>query len=131
MTSRRRLKKEIEYVVSDLILDCFTYTSLYRKPNDAETQEIVQGALVLRNELRDLASHPLINIVSRNIDVSGQIDGWNFRNFIFFTLSFGYFGCRVYQFNRVAFHNHLIERIQNLVFELELERIALAYDRVG
>lgn len=58
MTSRRRLKKEIDYVVSDLILDCFTYTSLYRKPNDAETQEIVQGALVLRNELRDLASHP-------------------------------------------------------------------------
>ena len=34
MTSRRRLKKEIDYVVSDLILDCFTYTSLYNKPND-------------------------------------------------------------------------------------------------
>jgi len=58
MTSRRRLKKEIDYVVSDLILDCFTYTSLYQKPNDPETLEIVQGALVLRNELRDLTNHP-------------------------------------------------------------------------
>jgi hypothetical protein len=58
MTSRRRLKKEIDYVVSDLILDCFTYTSLYQKPNDAEAMEIVQGALILRDELRDLANHP-------------------------------------------------------------------------
>ncbi len=58
MTSRRRLKKEIDYVVSDLILDCFTYTSLYQKPNDAEALEIVQGALILRNELRDLTNHP-------------------------------------------------------------------------
>ena len=58
MTSRRRLKKEIDYVVSDLILDCFTYTNLYQKPNDDEAIQIVQGTLMLRNELRDLANHP-------------------------------------------------------------------------
>ena len=58
MTSRRRLKKEIDYVVSDLILDCFTYTSLYQKPNDDEAYKIVQETLTLRNELRDLANHP-------------------------------------------------------------------------
>ncbi len=58
MTSRRRLKNEIDYVVSDLILDCFTYAGLYKKPDDAETLEIVQGTLILRNELRDLANHP-------------------------------------------------------------------------
>jgi len=58
MTSRRRLKKEIDYVVSDLILDCFTYSSMYQKPNDAQTQEIIQQTLSLRNELRDLANHP-------------------------------------------------------------------------
>lgn len=58
MTSRRRLKKEIDYVVSDLILDCFTYTSLYQKPNDAQALEIIQESLTLRNELRDLANHP-------------------------------------------------------------------------
>lgn len=58
MTSRRRLKKEIDYVVSDLILDCFTYTSMYQKTDDKEVQEIVQGTLILRNELRELANHP-------------------------------------------------------------------------
>ncbi|MBV5312974.1 MAG: hypothetical protein JZU47_06740 [Prolixibacteraceae bacterium] len=58
MTSRRRLKKEIDYVVSDLILDCLTYTNLYQKPNDEEALQIVQGTLILRNELRDLANHP-------------------------------------------------------------------------
>jgi hypothetical protein len=58
MTSRRRLKKEIDYVVSDLILDCITYTNLYQKPNDSEAMEIVQGTLIMRNELRDLANHP-------------------------------------------------------------------------
>ena len=58
MTSRRRLKKEIDYVVSDLILDCFTYTNLYQKTDDPEAMEIVQGTLILRNELRDLANHP-------------------------------------------------------------------------
>lgn len=58
MTSRRRLKKEIDYVVSDLILDCFTYSSMYQKTEDNDVQEIVQGTLILRNELRELANHP-------------------------------------------------------------------------
>ena len=42
MTSKRRLKKEIDYVVSDLILDCFTYTSLYEKPNDEAALLIIR-----------------------------------------------------------------------------------------
>jgi hypothetical protein len=58
MTTKRRLKKEIDYVVSDLILDCFTYANLYQKPNDEAVHEIVEGTLILRNELRDLANHP-------------------------------------------------------------------------
>lgn len=58
MTSRRRIKKEIDYVVSDLILDCLTYTHLYKKDDDEEALQIVQGTLILRNELRDLANHP-------------------------------------------------------------------------
>ena len=58
MTSKRRLKKEIDYVVSDLILDSITYTNLYQKPNDQEALQIVQDTLVLRNQLRDDANHP-------------------------------------------------------------------------
>ncbi|HZL10319.1 MAG TPA: hypothetical protein VFC65_10005 [Prolixibacteraceae bacterium] len=58
MTSRRRLKKEIDYVVSDLILDCFTYASLQEKPNDEEVLQIVQETLTLRNETLSRANHP-------------------------------------------------------------------------
>jgi hypothetical protein len=58
MTSRRRLKKEIDYVVSDLILDCITYTNLYQKPNDEEALQIVQDTLIMRNKLREQANHP-------------------------------------------------------------------------
>ena len=58
MTTRRRLKKEIDYVVSDLILDCITYTNLYQKPNDEEALQIVQDTLVMRNSLREQVNHP-------------------------------------------------------------------------
>lgn len=58
MTSRRRLKKEIDYVISDLILDCFTIRSMNQKPTDEESLQIIQDTLVLRNELRDEANHP-------------------------------------------------------------------------
>lgn len=58
MTSKRRLKKEIDYVVSDLILDCFTYTSLYEKPNDEAALLIIQDTLTMRNDLRNKANHP-------------------------------------------------------------------------
>lgn len=58
MASRRRLKKEIDYMVSDLILDCFTYANVYSKPNDDESMKIVQETLVLRNAMRNQANHP-------------------------------------------------------------------------
>ena len=58
MTSRRRLKKEIDYLVSDLILDSITYTNLYQKPNDKDALQIVQDTIILRNRLRDEANHP-------------------------------------------------------------------------
>ena len=58
MTSRRRLKKEMDYVVSDLILDCFTYINLYQKSNEEEALQIVENTMQLRNDLRDKANHP-------------------------------------------------------------------------
>lgn len=57
MTTRRRLKKEIDYVVSDLILDCMTYANLYQKPNDEGAQKIVQDTMEVRNKLRNMANH--------------------------------------------------------------------------
>lgn len=58
MTTRRRLKKEIDYVVSDLILDCMTYANLNQTPNDEETIKIVQDTMELRHDLRHMANHP-------------------------------------------------------------------------
>jgi hypothetical protein len=58
MTTRRRLKKEIDYAVSDLILDCMTYANLYQKPDDTDTTQIVQETMELRNKLRNMANHP-------------------------------------------------------------------------
>ena len=58
MTTKRRLKKEIDYVVSDLILDSMTYISLNQKPNKEEALQIVKDTMELRNKLRDMANHP-------------------------------------------------------------------------
>jgi len=58
MANRRRLKKEIDYVISDMILDCYTYLSLDQKSNNEEALQIVENTLKLRNELRDKANHP-------------------------------------------------------------------------
>ena len=58
MASRQRLKKEIDYVVSDLVLDCFTFNTLQQKPNDEAVQQIVQDTLALRNTLRYQVNHP-------------------------------------------------------------------------
>lgn len=58
MASKQRLKKEIDYVVSDLILDCYTFSSMQQKTNDEDVLHIIQDTLVLRNELREKVNHP-------------------------------------------------------------------------
>jgi len=58
MASRRRLKKEIDYLVSDMILDCFTFLSLDQKSKNEEALKVVEKTLSMRNELRDNANHP-------------------------------------------------------------------------
>lgn len=58
MASIQRLKKEIDYIVSDLIVDCFTFMTMQQEPNKPEVLKIVQDTLNLRNELRSKANHP-------------------------------------------------------------------------
>lgn len=58
MTTRRRLKKEIDYVISDLVLDCMTYTHLNNKPNDEDSLRIIQDTMNMRNRLREQVNHP-------------------------------------------------------------------------
>lgn len=58
MANKRRIKKEIDYIISDLVLDCITFTNLYNKPNDEKALEIIQDTLSLRSELRNKVNHP-------------------------------------------------------------------------
>ena len=58
MASIQRLKKEIDYVVSELVVDCFTFMTMQQEPNKPEVLQIVQDTLNLRNELRNQANHP-------------------------------------------------------------------------
>ena len=57
MASRQRLKKEIDYVVSDLILDCYTFINMRSKTENEDVLQIVQDTLTLRNSLRDQVNH--------------------------------------------------------------------------
>lgn len=58
MASRQRLKKEIDYVVSDLIIDCYTFNNLQQKPNDEVVNQIISDTLAMRNNLRSRVNHP-------------------------------------------------------------------------
>jgi len=58
MASRQRLKKEIDYVVSDLILDCYTFINMRAKTENEDVLQIVQDTLTLRNSLRYQVNHP-------------------------------------------------------------------------
>jgi len=58
MASTQRLKKEIDYIVSDLVVDCFTFMTMQNEPNKPEVLQIVQDTLNLRGELRYQVNHP-------------------------------------------------------------------------
>ena len=58
MASRQRLKKEIDYVVSDLVLDCFTFINMRAKAENEDVLQIVQDTLNLRGDLLSQVNHP-------------------------------------------------------------------------
>jgi hypothetical protein len=58
MASRQRLKKEIDYVVSDLVLDCFTFINMRAKTENEDVLQIVQESLNLRDDLINQVNHP-------------------------------------------------------------------------
>ncbi len=58
MASIRRLKKAIDFMVSDLVIDCMSYVVLNPQVNEAAVSEIIRSALSLGDSLRDQANHP-------------------------------------------------------------------------
>lgn len=58
MASIRRLKKEIDYLVSELVIDCLSYSNLYAEANKDEAFLIIKEMLEVRTQVRNLANHP-------------------------------------------------------------------------
>jgi len=57
MASRKRLKKDIDYLSFEVISDCYNYNYLH-PGKDAEVMEIVKDTIVFRNQLIARVNHP-------------------------------------------------------------------------
>lgn len=51
MASVRNLKKDIEYLVFEVVSDCLTFSGLYPDKQTEELTDIVETAIQLRNDL--------------------------------------------------------------------------------
>ena len=58
MASIRNLKKDIDYLVFEVISDCFTVMSVQPLDKSDELAEVVADAVKLRNELFSRVKHP-------------------------------------------------------------------------
>ena len=57
MASVRRLKKDIDYLVSEVVADCYTF-SYFHPAKQAEAINIINEAIELRQELISRANNP-------------------------------------------------------------------------
>lgn len=57
MASRRRLKKDIDYLSFEVISDCYNYSYLH-PGKDNKVMEIVKDTIVNRNQLIARVNHP-------------------------------------------------------------------------
>ncbi len=57
MASRRILKKDINYLTSELISDCFAYMSIHPENNKEKVMQLIKQAVNLRNELVSKVNH--------------------------------------------------------------------------
>lgn len=58
MTSKRRLKKEVDYLVSELVIDCMSYVQLHEKSDEKKAFKIIEDTLKIRNTVREQINHP-------------------------------------------------------------------------
>jgi len=57
MASRRRLKKDIDYLSFEVISDCYNYNYLHPGKND-QVLDIVRDTIITRNQLIARVNHP-------------------------------------------------------------------------
>ena len=58
MSSVRKLKKNIDYLIFEVISDCFTFGSLQPEEKAEEVTGIISDAVVLRNDLIRRVNNP-------------------------------------------------------------------------
>jgi hypothetical protein len=61
MAQIRRLKKDIDYMIFEVISDCFTYGSVHPAEKEAEVTEILGDAVSLRNDLIRRVNNPEVH----------------------------------------------------------------------
>ncbi len=60
MASIRELKKDIDYLVFEVISDCFVYAGLHPDNKTNEVSSIVNDAVSLRNDLITRVNNPAV-----------------------------------------------------------------------
>jgi hypothetical protein len=58
MASVRELKKDIDFLVFEVISDCFVYSNLHPDNNTGELENLISDAVALRNDLIARVNHP-------------------------------------------------------------------------
>ena len=58
MANVRRLKKEIEFMSSQLIGDCIDYLDTFEDTKEISVLSIIEDAVLLNNTMLDRACHP-------------------------------------------------------------------------
>ena len=58
MANLRNLKKDIDFLVGQVVLDCFEYIYATENSDTEGAYSIVGEVLVLRNKLRNRTNHP-------------------------------------------------------------------------
>ena len=61
MASLRRLKKDIDFLVEEVISDCCTFMYIYPDKKNEEAIDIIEDAVALRNKLYGEANNPQDN----------------------------------------------------------------------
>lgn len=58
MSSRRDLKKDIDYLVFEVLSDCFAYSEVHPDNNSDDLSSIISDAVNLRNDLIARVNNP-------------------------------------------------------------------------
>jgi len=67
MASIRYIKKDIDYLVSEVISDCYTYLFLHSEKNKGKVIEIIENVVESRNELFSRVNNPAKDADSKQI----------------------------------------------------------------